>query len=1132
MRGWILDLYPGNPGEMVVWLKLENGEVRRLLDRWSPSIFVASDDGYELARLGGHRLIEPEVLGSRLVGKVEQITDQAKSEVLELQVKDAKKTQLLARRIEGLGPFGLYRIYNADVPPAQTYLYERDLFPLAHCEVSEAAQRLEWRLHDDDWSYDYVIPELRETKVEVEVEREGRIARNTDTIRSVKLTSREEEIVIESGSEGEKILEVVKALEELDPDLLLTEEGDTFLLPYLIKRAENNGLSERFFLDRDKTRLTLPSRAGTSYFSYGKILFKPSAMKLCGRVHLDLSSSFVCNGPNLEGLFELSRICRMPLQTASRASIGKALSSLQFYHASKMDLLVPWKPVIAEKFKDRWTLMVADRGGFIFEPKVGLFEGVGELDYSCLVKDSTVMTRNGEKSIAEVKEDNEVFTPFGWQRVSKVHEYRINEKVIRLTLSDGKRITCTTHHKFPVLVRDVFEEKVADEIRKGNRFIITDPPPAFQNDDLACLFGAFTAEGGRLRRDQEYFDKSRKKTRVSHQYRIEFSINKHEIDFRNFITKTLSKIYPSVHVYIKTKLGSDGITLVVAQRAVVMDFLSRYESFIASEHHNQGEQASFVRGFFEGDGGINKKRNTVQCDQSSKNHFKLDIVCKCLRELNIGYRVGRYINKHGFSSIPADFLELSGLEAVVRYYTQVGFISQDKQESLRQAILSRIRKAKNYPSPRLGLYAKARKNNALSFIHEVRVIGKEIFDYDGHVYDLTLEWSEFPYYFANGILTHNSLYPNIMLKKNLSAETVRCPCCPSSINRIPELDWNVCQRRKGIVPKAIEIIVGKRLRYKELKRSAKSDKDRERYDARQSALKYLGVTSFGYLGYNNAKFGRIDAHIGVCAWDRKVLLDATRIAERSGFKLIHGIVDSLWLKRQGAEEEDYKRLRREIEEETGFEISFEGIYKWVVFLPSRVEPGIPVLNRYFGAYRTGELKVRGIEARRHDTPVLFTKCQMEILELLARADSIAGARELIPECLGVFEKYARAISNREVPPESMIFTRNLSKKPGEYLNRTIQSSVADQLSEEGIELHAGESVRYLITDYYSGSPRRRAAPESLIDDGTPYDVRRYVELLAEACSTVLEPFDGRCSPERLVGRLQDTQLSSSPAEVM
>src|SRR5437899_11345179 len=99
---------------------------------------------------------------------------------------------------------------------------------------------------------------------------------------------------------------------------------------------------------------------------------------------------------------------------------------------------------------------------------------------------------------------------------------------------------------------------------------------------------------------------------------------------------------------------------------------------------------------------------------------------------------------------------------MVSYYSQVGFISRDKQESLRQAILSRIRKAKNYPSPRLGLYAKARKNNALSFIHEVRVREKEILDYEAHVYDLTIEWSVFPYYFANGILTHNRLYPNIM----------------------------------------------------------------------------------------------------------------------------------------------------------------------------------------------------------------------------------------------------------------------------------------------------------------------------------------------------------------------------------
>jgi hypothetical protein len=31
----------------------------------------------------------------------------------------------------------------------------------------------------------------------------------------------------------------------------------------------------------------------------------------------------------------------------------------------------------------------------------------------------------------------------------------------------------------------------------------------------------------------------------------------------------------------------------------------------------------------------------------------------------------------------------------------------------------------------------------------------------------------------------------------------------------------------------------------------------------RNSLKWILVTSFGYLGFNNAKFGRIDAHIAV-----------------------------------------------------------------------------------------------------------------------------------------------------------------------------------------------------------------------------------------------------------------------------
>ena len=725
---------------MVVWLKREDGEAVRLVDRWSPSIFVGTDNKADFA-VPLHTVRE-DFEWARSAQRREKVTDSETSEVLEVKLKDATKAQQVAGRIERLGPFGTFRLYNADVPPAQSYLYEKDLFPLARCEVEQKDGGLQWRLEDDVWAYEYDAPGLRKVKLEVEVAKEGRLPRFTDRLRAVTLESDNGKVTVDGATEADKLLGLVQALEDADPDIILTSDGDTFLFPYLVKRAQASGMASRLILDRDRSATRLPPKEGTSYFSYGRIHYKPSAVKLRGRVHIDVNTSFAYSEAGFEGLFELSRICRMPLHTSSRASIGKALSSLQFYHAYKIGLLVPWKPTLAERFKDRDELLMADRGGFIFEPRLGAYENVGELDFS-------------------------------------------------------------------------------------------------------------------------------------------------------------------------------------------------------------------------------------------------------------------------------------------------------------------------------------------------------------------------------------ALYPNIMYRKNISAETVKCSCCPDSDNRVPELGWNVCRRRKGIVPLAIEIIVEKRLHYKELKETATNETDRQKYDARQAALKWLGVTTFGYLGFNNAKFGRIDAHIAVCAWDRKVLLDAARIAEGRGFEVMHGIVDSLWLRKPGAGKKDYLELRDEIESKTGFAMSFQGVYKWVAFLSSKADPEVPVINRYFGAYQDGALKVRGIEARRHDTPPAFTRCQMDILRVMAQAGSVGEVRSRIPECIEIFLECAESLRRHEVPASELAYTTNLSKAPDEYATMTVQHAAIKQLSREGASLHAGEGIRYVITDY-KGRDSKRATPLDMVEGQSKYDSGRYIALLADACSSVLEPFDPGCDARGLM----------------
>ena len=158
------------------------------------------------------------------------------------------------------------------------------------------------------------------------------------------------------------------------------------------------------------------------------------------------------------------------------------------------------------------------------------------------------------------------------------------------------------------------------------------------------------------------------------------------------------------------------------------------------------------------------------------------------------------------------------------------------------------------------------------------------------------------------------------------------------------------------------------------------------YQALASAEKWLLVTCFGYLGYKNARFGRIEAHEAVTAYGREALLRAKEAAEDMDFEILHMYVDGLWVQKPGCRTPaDFEALLAEITERTGLPISMEGVYRWVVFLPSRVNGRVPVANRYFGVFQDGSIKVRGIEARRHDTAPFIVETQIGLLEILAQS---------------------------------------------------------------------------------------------------------------------------------------------------
>jgi DNA polymerase-2 len=179
-----------------------------------------------------------------------------------------------------------------------------------------------------------------------------------------------------------------------------------------------------------------------------------------------------------------------------------------------------------------------------------------------------------------------------------------------------------------------------------------------------------------------------------------------------------------------------------------------------------------------------------------------------------------------------------------------------------------------------------------------------------------------------------SMYPGVMVRFNISPETVhgRRPEAP----HLKMIASPGEEAELGLVPQTLAPLLEKRVALKtQLGNLPRWDPRWKVFDSRASAHKWLLVTCFGYLGYKNARFGRIEAHEAVTAYGREALLRAKEAAEDLGCTILHLYVDGLWVKKPGANTvADFQPVLEAISERTGLPISLDGIYRWVAFLPA------------------------------------------------------------------------------------------------------------------------------------------------------------------------------------------------------
>jgi DNA polymerase-2 len=724
LTGWLFDCYPSSRG-ITLWLIDENGDKCRCFCRFTPSFFLHLNDS-DTRRA--------EVLAERCPVPV-TVTRTTKTEiysgdsldVLEVHVHDTTRFRDVVWYYERFFPH--FAFFSSDILVAQLFLYATKLFPLGfgEYEIDEQGELVDWTLHDSREATEYTLPPfsillLRNANDFVPPKYQKHL--------QLEVTYDNRTYVLEQETPQEVLEALNWHLHRCDPDIILTDYGDAVLMPRLTAMSQQHKVPLMLNRDQDAGYTTTKE---SSFFQYGKIVHKDGAFELAGRWHVDATNSMTIAEADLDGLFEMARLTQMCGQRQGRASIGTSMSSLQLSWAYRHNILIPSKKREPEDFKSAATLLLADRGGLIFNPPLGYHEEVAELDFV-------------------------------------------------------------------------------------------------------------------------------------------------------------------------------------------------------------------------------------------------------------------------------------------------------------------------------------------------------------------------------------SMYPTIMVTHNVSPETVNCRCCKN--NKVPELGYTICEKREGIVPATLRDVVKKRAYYKAMKKKYKG-KDEvlfRKYDRRQNALKWMLVSCFGYLGYKNARFGKIEAHESVNAFSRDAILMAKEVAEDHGFHLLHAIIDCVWLKKEGATEREYEELALAISRRVGIDISLEGMYNWILFPASKMDPAITTANRYVGWYRHNEIKIRGIEARRRDTPKFIKTMQTAMLNRMSGALNVEEVRALAPDLLEIVRSAVAVLRSGKANPMELVLRRHITKEADEYTNSSLSAVVAKLVQEMGVPLAAGESIEFIILDQSGKKKPEKAKPLALYAFEDGYDIEQYTEFTLKAAETLLFPF--------------------------
>ena len=345
-----------------------------------------------------------------------------------------------------------------------------------------------------------------------------------------------------------------------------------------------------------------------------------------------------------------------------------------------------------------------------------------------------------------------------------------------------------------------------------------------------------------------------------------------------------------------------------------------------------------------------------------------------------------------------------------------------------------------------------------------------------------------------GELDFESMFPNVIIKYNVSYETVS----PKGIDR----------SQRGFLSSLTDTVLLRRLYFKHLrKKFPKDSREWVLCDRRQTSLKGILVCIYGYSGCFANRFSNVLCYEEINRLARENLVKAMNIAFLEGFEVIYGDSDSLFVKKKDASREEFESLAKKIEAETGLPIALDHHYKFLVLLKQESDPNLEATRRYFGKLKDGTIYYRGIELRRHDYPRFIKEFEERLMEILLSAESDEEVfKTQLKKAFDHVVETCDEIWNGKVLLDDLAVRKILRKRVGEYRSLFPHVVAAIQMVQHGKRLRRGDEIDYVYLDAEHKNPFRRVVPAEIMVNDQRYDREKYVELALDVAETVLGPF--------------------------